>query len=165
MRKTKTNRRRKGFAASDVKSVRCRYCSSAVHLRSADGIYKDNSSNAKLYVCTGYPVCDSYVRVHPGTTTPVGTLANPALRALRTAAHRKFDKLHESGLMSKKEAYAWLAHILQCPMSQAHIGYLNEYYCSLIIEESGKLFDNLKLKLAGKTQLDQITGGEYFASQ
>jgi ssDNA-binding Zn-finger/Zn-ribbon topoisomerase 1 len=41
---------------------RCPYCGSHVILRSADGIYKDNSGNAMLYVCSRYPTCDAYVR-------------------------------------------------------------------------------------------------------
>ncbi len=54
---------------------RCPYCGSPGVLRSANGIYKDNLQNAMLYVCKRYPVCDAYVRVHPGTRLPMGTLA------------------------------------------------------------------------------------------
>ena len=147
-----------------MRNLKCPYCGSAVHLRSADGIYKENSSNTRLYVCSRYPLCDAYVRVHPGTTTPVGSLANPRLRALRVQTHRQFDKLHETGLMTKKDAYGWLAHMLQSPMSQAHIGYLSEYYCSLIIEESGKLLENYKWKLAAGRQPAPAMGGAYRAA-
>ena len=64
-------KRRKGFNQS---SVRCPYCGSPAVLRSADGIYRDNSKNTMLYVCKNYPACDSYVRVHTGTNIPVGVL-------------------------------------------------------------------------------------------
>ena len=57
-------KRRKGFNQS---TVRCPYCGSPAVLRSADGIYRDNSKNTMLYVCKNYPACDSYVRVHTGT--------------------------------------------------------------------------------------------------
>lgn len=47
--------------------VRCPYCGGKVQLKSADGIYKDNSKCAMLYVCSNYPQCDAYVRTHAGT--------------------------------------------------------------------------------------------------
>lgn len=120
---------------------RCPYCGSHSVLRSADGIYRDNDKNTMLYVCSRYPVCDSYVRVNPGTKIPMGTMANRELRALRNEAHRNFDQLHKRGLMSKEDAYQWLASILAAPMAQAHIGYLGEYYCRRVIEESKKVLN------------------------
>jgi len=125
---------------------RCPYCGSHSVLRSADGIYRNNDKNAMLYVCSRYPACDSYVRVHPGTKIPVGTMANRELRALRNEAHRNFDQLHKKGLMSKEDAYHWLASILAAPLGQAHIGYLGEYYCRQVIEESKKVLDLQKNK-------------------
>ena len=119
--------------------MRCPYCGAAAVLRSADGIYYDNSRNVMLYVCSNYPQCDAYVRVHPGTNKSVGTMANHALRALRNEAHRYFDRLHKEGIMTKQEAYYWLANLISAPLSEAHIGYLGEYYCALVIEESKKL--------------------------
>ena len=89
-------KRRKGFNQS---SVRCPYCGSPAVLRSADGIYRDNSKNTMLYVCKNYPACDSYVRVHTGTNIPVGSLANHELRSLRRTAHYYFDQLYKSGMM------------------------------------------------------------------
>jgi len=59
-----------------MSAMRCPYCGSPVVLRSADGIYKENHANTKLYVCSRYPACDAYVRVHEGTNKPVGSLAD-----------------------------------------------------------------------------------------
>ncbi len=120
---------------------RCPYCGSPGILRSADGIYKDNSQNAMLYVCKHYPTCDSYVRVHRGTKIPMGTMANRQLRSLRLEAHKYFDRLHKRGYMSKDDAYHWLAATLGLPVNQAHIGMLGEYYCKIVIEESKKLMN------------------------
>lgn len=92
-----------------------------------------------VYVCKQYPKCDTYVRTHPGTTIPVGTPANRELRLLRNEAHKHFDRLYLSGMMSKQDAYRWLANQLQAPMSQAHIGYLSEYYCKQVIQASREL--------------------------
>ena len=110
-------------------------------LRSADGIYHENHSHTMLYVCSNYPRCDAYVRTHPGTNIPVGTLANHELRTLRNQAHHYFDQLYLSGLMSKQDAYLWLAGLLQVPLSKAHIGFLGEYYCNEVIAESKKLLE------------------------
>ena len=74
---------------------------------------------------------------------PVGTPANRELRALRNEAHRYFDQLYRSGMMSKQDAYLWLADFLQAPLSQAHIGYLGEYYCRQVITASQELMRNL----------------------
>lgn len=142
-----------------MRNMRCPYCGSSVRLRSADGIYTNNGSGTRLYVCDSYPGCDAYVRVHAGTDTPVGNLANAKLRALRGVAHQHFDRLHKSGLMTKAEAYTWLAYMLQSPLAQAHIGYLSEYYCELVISESKKLFDAWRWKLKDKTPSAPITGG------
>ena len=88
-----------------------------------------------------HPRCDAYVRTHPGTNIPVGTLANRELRTLRNQAHHYFDQLYLSGLMSKQDAYLWLAGLLQVPLSKAHIGFLGEYYCNEVIAESKKLLE------------------------
>ena len=102
----KKNKRKKD------KQMRCPYCGASVELRSAEGIYKNNNRDTMLYVCKNYPVCDSYVRVHPGSKIPMGTMANGELRRLRHEAHKYFNQLYESGYMTKDDAYRWLAAIL-----------------------------------------------------
>lgn len=143
-----------------IEAPRCPYCGSHSVLRSADGIYKDNSNGAMLYVCKNYPKCDSYVRVHPGTRIPMGTLANGELRALRMEAHRHFNQLYMSGIMSKQDAYQWLSAVLAAPMSQTHIGYLGEYYCRLVIEESKKVLNSRKIRAHSKTVNHRINNGK-----
>ena len=135
------NRKGRRKKTSATERMRCPYCGKSVVFRSADGIYHDNSKGMMLYVCSNYPECDSYVRVHAGTNIPVGSLANHELRSLRRTAHHYFDQLYISGYMSKQDAYQWLADIICAPLSEAHIGHLGEYYCKLVIEESRKLLD------------------------
>lgn len=127
---------------------RCPYCGSITVLRSADGIYQDNSGHVMLYVCKNYPRCDSYVRVKPGTNIPMGTPANKELRVLRTKAHYYFDQMHTLGIMSKKEAYQWLADLFCCPLSEAHIGMMGEYYCQQVINESKRVLEAYHRKCA-----------------
>lgn len=118
---------------------RCPYCGSIATLRSADGIYQNNPRESMLYVCKNYPACDAYVRVHPGTTLPMGSLANKRLRGLRMEAHKYFDQIYIRGIMSKQDAYHWLSDVLCIPFLETHIGQMGEYYCGKVIEESKKL--------------------------
>jgi hypothetical protein len=78
--------------------------------------------------------------VRGGANIPVSGAPSQELRALRKEAHDYFNRLHYSGRMSRAEAFAWLAAILETPHSQAHIGPLTEYYCRIVIEESKKIF-------------------------
>lgn len=111
-------------------------------------------------VCTNYPECDAYVRVHAGTNIPVGSLANHELRTLRRTAHHYFDQLHQSGYMSKQDAYQWLADLIAAPLSEAHIGHLGEYYCKRVIEESRKILDRARKNQRGP-RFQVIQGGAY----
>lgn len=126
--------------------TRCPYCGSTVIYRSADGIYQDNSRGAMLYVCSHYPNCDTYVRTHAGTRIPVGSMANRELRLLRKTAHHYFDRLYESGIMSKEDAYYLLAGMIDAPLSQAHIGYLSDYYCKQVIEQCKEYLERYQKK-------------------
>ena len=134
------SKKKKGINYS---TMRCPYCGSSVIYRSADGIYKNNSKGAMLYVCSKYPECDAYVTTHEGTRVPMGIMADGRLRKKRIDAHRSFDKLYKSGLMDRREAYRWLAHMTQSPLGKAHIGQFGEYYCDVVIKESRRLFESL----------------------
>ncbi len=152
------------------RGVRCPYCGSAVVLRSAEGIYHDSAKGAKLYVCSKYPACDAYVRVFDGTNTPAGSLANGDLRALRIEAHRCFDQIHRLGLMSRRDAYTWLAGVVAAPMAHAHIGQLGEYGCKQVIEESRKFIENNRARICinsdyGAPNHRTIGGGRYAAER
>ena len=158
----KKGKKRGTMPIPGTKSGRCPYCGSPVAFRSADGIYKENSKGTMLYVCSRYPECDAYVRAVPGTRMPAGSMANSSLRALRSEAHKHFDLLFQTGLMTRDESYCWLAAKLQAPLSQAHIGRLSEYYCNQVILESKKMLENRRKAQAGrpKIQLQQVLGGD-----
>lgn len=86
-----------------------------------------------MWVCSNYPKCDAYVGCHKGTTIPLGRLANEKLRALKKEAHRQFDPLWKSGLMSRKNAYKWLATMLRIPIEDCHIGLFDIKMCQKTI--------------------------------
>ena len=109
------------------------------------------------YVCSRYPDCDSFVMAHEKTLKPMGSLAGPELRRLRYNAHKEFNRLYQSGIMSKRDAYQWLGMIVQAPMAHAHIGHLGEYYCQVVIRESRKLYQE---RMEQKERLGKVSGGE-----
>ncbi len=126
----------------DYSSMRCPYCGSTVVFRSAEGIYSKPYDDSLLCVCSRYPECDAYVKCHPGTRSPMGQLADKKLRTLRRQAHRSFNKLFESGLMTRKDAYVWLSDRMMLPAGMTHIGELGEYYCGEVIRESENYLRN-----------------------
>lgn len=117
--------------------VICPYCGRRAVLRPAEYIYgnKNLVPGSRLYVCSNYPECSAYVGVHQGTLLPKGHLADGELRHLRILAHRSLDQLWKSGLMSRDEAYDWLARQLVLEPDEAHIGNFSNYYCNQTIEE------------------------------
>ena len=54
--------------------IRCPYCGRSAVLRNASYVHKEKALEEYLYVCSGYPQCDSYVGVHAGTKIPRGIL-------------------------------------------------------------------------------------------
>ena len=115
--------------------IRCPYCGSPAILRDTSYVHGKNAWEGKLYVCSRYPVCNSYVSVHPGTTRPKGTLANKSLREKRIRAHRIFAQIWKQGIMSKTDAYRWMSDKFCLDTTQAHIGNFSEYMCERLIEE------------------------------
>ena len=85
------------------KSIRCPYCGGTAVLRDASYVYDGESCRKYLYVCQHYPECNSYVGVHEGTLTPLGTLADSELRNKRIRAHQTFDRIWKSGILTKKK--------------------------------------------------------------
>jgi ssDNA-binding Zn-finger/Zn-ribbon topoisomerase 1 len=125
-----------------MKHVKCPYCGRTAVLRAAAYVYKDKAFEPYLYVCSGYPECDSYVGVHAGTMQPKGTLANGDLRHKRIETHRLFDAIWKSGILSRKDAYRWMQDTFSLSSSQAHIGLFSEYRCDRLMEECRKVLQN-----------------------
>ena len=84
-------------------------------------------------MCSNFPKCNSYVGCHQGTTLPLGRVANERLRTLKMEAHRQFDPIWKSGLMSRKEAYKWLSTMLNIPIEDCHIGMFDIKMCQKVI--------------------------------
>ena len=70
-----------------------------------------------------------------GGAVPLGTVADEALRALRSRAHGLFDPLWKDGTKTRAEAYAWLAELLDLEPRAAHIAMLSTEQCTRLIDE------------------------------
>ena len=101
------------------KTVVCLTCNS-------QGVFTVAGPNrVPAWLCMHYPICDSYVGVHPGTEIALGTMANAELRAERVKAHLWVDRLWRGKKSpTRKEVYQLVAqvigvrhfHVAQCDM-------------------------------------------------
>ncbi len=115
-------------------TIRCPYCGAKATLHPASYVHGAGAVRGrKLYVCDRYPVCDSYVAAHQKTGLPMGKLANGDLRHKRIVAHRAFNWMWESGLMTRPQAYKWMQAKLGLSKEQAHIANFGDYYCDQLI--------------------------------
>lgn len=121
------------------KIVKCPYCGRTAVLRPRAFLKGGALTEGMVYVCSRYPECDSYVGVIPGTKEPMGILAGPELRAKRIQAHKLLERIWESGLMSKRNAYRWLRESLGMREAQAHIALFSDYMCDRTAELCQKL--------------------------
>ena len=113
--------------------ISCPYCGAQAVLRPATVVHGKAPPNEKVYVCARFPACDAYVSAHRESQMPMGTLANKRLREYRQQAHLALNKLWETGLMTRKEAYRWLQLQLGLPEPEAHIAHFSEYRCQQVI--------------------------------
>ena len=119
---------------SSIKSPpRCPYCKKSSTRITGLTLYphRPDLFDKVFYRCDN---CEAHVGCHPGTDTPLGRLADKALRRLKSRAHAAFDPIWRSGQMSRKEAYKWLAAQLGIKIDRCHIGFFNEAQCRRTIQ-------------------------------
>ncbi len=133
--------------------MKCPYCGAEVVLKDAPFVYHNTKSKAygKVWVCSNYPKCNAYVGCHDGTSIPKGRLANPRLRTLKKEAHKQFDPLWKSGLMTRREAYRWLASMLHISIDECHIGMFDVKMCQKVIhlckEQNNEVLNKYRSKM------------------
>lgn len=113
----------------------CRYCGSTVVYTSNAEIYGKEYGTGKCYLCRN---CRAFVGVHPGTDTPLGTLANEELREWRKEAHFWFDRIWKkpTRITTRYNAYGYLARKMGLPREETHIGMFEIEQCKKVIEFS-----------------------------
>lgn len=119
----------------------CPYCSAQAQLVGGDVIHahRPDEYKKKFWLCVP---CDAYVGTQPGTTIPLGRLANAELRYAKSAAHAAFDPLWRAKMVhgkvskgrAKGMAYIWLAQKLGLPTSQVNIGMFDVDQCMRVVE-------------------------------
>jgi hypothetical protein len=135
----------------------CPYCGGSVVLASSRQIY--NRDYGWIYICENYNKgCDSYVGCHPGTTKPLGTLANPILRKKRNKAHLHFDRIWKQRIVKRREAYLLMRYWLDIPFERCHIGMLNDEECELLVKKVSS--SNVLKDLVDAKEKYPIVGGK-----
>ena len=86
-----------------------------------------------MYRCSEFPRCEGRVGAGPDGK-PLGTATDEEGRALRIAAHAKFDLLWKTAEMTRKEAYKWLQDALRLSKAEAHIAMMGKSKCRELIE-------------------------------
>ncbi len=106
----------------------CNVCHAPnVAIKSHKEVYgRDYNDWPWLYYCES---CGAYCGMHPFTNIPVGTLADAETRSARTRCKPAFNKLWQSGKMSRNEAYAHLAKLMNIPVGECHFGWFSKAQC------------------------------------
>ena len=103
------------------------YCGAPARLR--------KSRYGPFWSCSRWPECDGTVGCHPGTTTPLGSLADKETRQARKRAHDAFDVLWKPlGREYRATAYRMLADELE--LDEAHMGEMSREECERVVEWS-----------------------------
>lgn len=122
---------------------KCPYCDKPAKLVTGIAIYPHRPDLLHKYFYQCAP-CDASVGCHPGSTKPLGKLANAPLRKIRTQAHALFDPLWKTKTMTRREAYGWLAKELNISTHNCHIGMMDVEACKNVIQlmQSTKEYNN-----------------------
>jgi len=126
-----------------MNGMKCLYCGSDVVLADSKVIYGKHFG--KVYMCSKYPKCDSFVGAHTGTDKPLGTLANAELRELRKICHSLFDGWWKANKKTRKDAYAILRHTFNIPEQKCHIAMFDVKQCKKLIS----LFNDRHIQTIG----------------
>jgi len=136
---------------SSKASIICSYCGNYAKFVADGGrLYQSRTNYGPVWVCEP---CTAWVGCHPGTTWPLGRLANAKLRRLKIEAHKEFDPLWSAKMRrtkcSKSEArsaaYAWLAKQLGISGPECHIGLFDESQCERVIEICRNAYEKYRL--------------------
>lgn len=122
----------------DLQPTICNICGGKVEYIPNYKIYGKSYGSGWCYHCKD---CDAYVGTHkPRPKEALGLLANEEMRNWKQWCHREFDKLWSGGnvynkehkiveiikpIISRKQAYSWLAKEMKLSGNECHFGYFN----------------------------------------
>lgn len=93
----------------------------------------------RRYVC---PECGGAHLAHPDGT-PTGVPPNKKTGEARKRAHRAFDKLWQSGKVTREEAYRILRTVMGLSFQEAHFGRFTKKQCEFLICKLEELGDKI----------------------
>lgn len=109
----------------------------------------------EIYYCND---CRAAVGCHPNTLIPLGRMADRATRQLRKKLHDSFDPIWKSGLMSRSQAYYWLANELRISHDDCHVSWLSKELlkraveiCRMYFAENEKIIERRKARKDDRT--------------
>ncbi len=126
--------------------VNCDYCRQPAALVDGTVIYPHRPDLAHKHFYNCAP-CAAWVGCHPGTTNPLGRLADAELRAAKQSAHAAFDPIWKARFFAKAKAdpkytrgmarggrYKKLAEVMGIPKAECHIGMFDVQQCRRVVE-------------------------------
>lgn len=114
---------------------KCPYCDTESQYVDSALVY--GKSYGMIYLC--HP-CNAWVGVHKGTDKALGRLANGELREWKKLAHSSFDRLWQSGNMTRPNAYKWLSESIGIAPEYTHIGMFDIEECRLAVRACNEKF-------------------------
>lgn len=106
----------------------CPACGQPARLVPASTVYGESLPDRYLWLCD----CTAslhYVGCHPGTTDPLGTLADRGLRNLRRIVHDWLDPIWKVGKVPRSVVYAWLARQMGIDRETCHVAHFDRAAC------------------------------------
>lgn len=132
---------------------KCPYCGKPMLLKPEAEVHKKYNDGKMVYVCAGYPECDTYIMgvLFKNEWILKGIPGNALVRSRRIEAHHYFNYLADLGIFSSRKAsYEWLAAKLDINVSSCHMSNFSTYQCEKTIEES------IKVLLANSSKIGSI---------
>lgn len=115
----------------------CPYCQKEADWISNEVVY--GRRYGKSFMCYYCKDCDAYVGCHKNSRSPLGTMANKALRTKRMATHAVVDPLWKDGKYSRRTVYKRLSEAFG---HTVHIGASDEATCDEIIKTVPLIFQS-----------------------
>lgn len=112
--------------------MKCQYCDREAELVTGEKTYPHLTSLHHIPFWFCQP-CEAWVGCHPGTKTPLGSVANAELRLKRMQAHSAFDSTWTNRKERSKQ-YAWLADVMGLSEDKCHIGSFSEEQCQQVLD-------------------------------
>lgn len=102
----------------------CPFCGYDVVLTTNAEIYGKKYGDGNVYLCR---YCGASVGCHPGTTIPLGRMADDELKRLKKLAHAYFDPIWQTKKRYRNECYQVLARKMGIPVKQCHFGWFDAW--------------------------------------